>query len=136
MTLKYSTGARQYMADDGSLRDCFNNGRIEIYTGAQPANADAAVTGTLLCTITNNSGALTNEVQASGSLTLNTGSSGSVDTLTVNGVEIMGSSTPFNTSLTQTAADIAAKCEALRSFVDYEVTSSGAVITIKARRGT
>lgn len=136
MTLKYSTGARQYMADDGSLRDCFNNGRIEIYTGAQPATADAAVTGTLLCTLTAASGSLTNEVQSSGTLTLNTGASGSVDTFTVNGVEIMGSSTPYNTSLTQTAADIAAKCENLRSAVDYEVTSSGAVITVKARRGT
>jgi len=136
MTLKYSTAARQYMADDGSLRDAFGNGRIEIYTGAQPASADAAVTGTLLCTITNASGALTNEVLSTGSLTLNTGAAGSVDTLTVNGVEIMGSSTPFNTSLTQTAADIAAKCETYRSFVEYEVTASGAVITIKARRGT
>ncbi len=136
MTLKYSTGARKYMLDDGSFRDAFNNGRIEIYTGTQPATADAAVTGTLLCTLTSGSGALTNEVVATGTLTLSTGAAGSVDTLTVNGVEIMGSSTPFNTSLTQTAADIAAKCEAFRSAVEYEVTSSGAVVTITARRGT
>jgi len=136
MTLKYSTGARQYLANSGSLRNAFNNGRIEIYSGAQPANADAAVTGTLLCTITANSAAKTDEVLATGSLTLNTGAAGSVDTLTVNGIEIMGASVPFNTSLAQTAADVAAQCQRYNSFVEYDVTSSGAVITITARRGT
>lgn len=136
MTLKYSTGARQHLASRGSFRDAFQNGRIEIYTGAQPTNADAAVTGTLLCTITDSSAARTAEVLAAGSVTLDTGTGGSLDTLTVNGVEIMGAAVPFNTSLTQTAADVAAKCQASLSSVDYTVTSSGAVITITARPGT
>ena len=136
MTLKYSTGLRSFMLEDGSFRQALNNGRIEIYSGAQPATADAAVTGTLLCTLTAASGARTAEVLASGTLTLNTGAAGSVDTLTVNGLEIMGSSTPFNTSLTQTAADIVTKCENAATAVDYQVSSAGAVITITARPGT
>lgn len=136
MTLKYSVGARNAMADAMPFRQAFNNGRIEIYSGAQPANADAAATGTLLCTITAASAARTAEVLASGTVTLNTGAAGSVNTLTVNGIEIMGSATPFNTSLTQTATDVAAKCQAFMSSVDYTVTSSGAVITIKAKPGT
>jgi len=136
MTLRYSTAARNFMADRGSYKDAFQNGRIEIYSGSQPASADAAVQGTLLCTITSNSGALTAEVLATGSLTLNTGAAGSVDTLTVNGVDILGGAVPFNTSLSQTAADIASKINDFRGTVKYTASASGAVVTIKALPGT
>lgn len=136
MTIKYSTGLRNFLAARGSYKDAFQNGKLEIYTGAQPANADAAATGTLLCTITDNSGARTAEVLASGTVTLTGGASGSVDTLTVDGVEIMGAAVPFNTSLTQTAADVAAQCNRFKGNVEYNVTSSGAVITITALPGT
>jgi hypothetical protein len=136
MTLKYSTGARQFMASYGSFKDAFQNGHIEIYTGAQPATADDAATGTLLCTITDASAARTSEVLANGSLTLNTGAAGSVDTLTVNGVDILGGPVVFNVSLNQTAADCVVQIETLKSAVEYEVTVSGAVITIRALPGT
>lgn len=136
MALRYSTGARNFLASDGSYKDMFQNGRIEIYSGAQPASADAAVTGTLLCTITDSSLARTAEVLATGSVTLTGGTSGSVNTLTVNGVDILGGSVPFNTSLNQTAADVAAQCENLRSTTEYEVSAAGAIITITARPGT
>lgn len=136
MTLKFSTGARNFLAAKGSYKDAFQNGKVEIYTGSQPANADAAATGTLLCTITDNSAARTAEVLSSGTVTLTGGASGSVNTLTVNGVEIMGAAVNFNTSLTQTAADVAAQCNRFRGNVEYNVTSSGAVITITALPGT
>lgn len=136
MTLKLSTGARNFLAAKGSYKDAFQNGKLEIYTGSQPANADAAVTGTLLCTITDNAGARTAEVLASGTVTLTGGASGSVDTLTVDGVEIMGAAVPYNTSLNQTAADVAAQCQRFKGNVEYDVTASGAVITIKALPGT
>lgn len=135
MTLKYSTGARNYMAGFGSFKKAFQNGKLEIYSGSQPANADAAVTGTLLCTITAASASRTAEVLSSGTCTIS-GGSGSLDTLTVNGIEIMGSATAFNTSLTQTAADIVTKINNLESSVDYVASSSGAIITITALRGT
>ena len=136
MTLRYSTGARDFLAADGSFKDMFQNGKIEIYTGAQPASADAAVTGTLLCTITSGAAARTAEVLSTGSVTLTGGAAGSIDTLTVNGVDILGGAVAFNTSLNQTAADVAAKCESFRGAVEYEVSASGAVITITARPGT
>lgn len=136
MALRYSTAARNFQAGVGSFKDCFHNGRIEIYSGSQPATADAAVTGTLLCTITAASGALTNEVLSSGNVTLTGGASGSVDTITVNSIEILGVSVPFNTSLTQTAADVAAQINAFKSTTEYTATSSGAVITITALPGT
>lgn len=136
MTLRYSTAARNFMAGIGSYKDAFSFGRIEIYTGAQPATADAAVTGTLLCTITAASGARTAEVLASGTVTLTGGASGSVDMITVNSVDILGGSVPFNTSLNQTATDVAAKINAFKGTVRYTASASGAVITIKALPGT
>lgn len=136
MTMRLSTAMRDFLNKNGSIADGLRNGHIEIYTGAQPTSADAAATGTLLCTITSSSGALTPEVLSSGTVTLTGGSSGSVNTLTVNSVEIMGVAVPFNTSLTQTAADVAAQINRYKSTPDYTATSSGAVVTIKALPGT
>lgn len=137
MALVFSTNLRNFVADFGSWTDAFDNGMIEIYSGAQPSTttADLAPTGNLLCTLTLASGARTAEVLSVGTVTLNTGASGSVDTLTVNGIEIMGSSTPYNASLTQTAADVATKCGRNPKNKLYRVTSAGAVITITAVPG-
>ena len=51
MTIKESTGLRNRTLDTGSYKSRLALGFIKIYTGAEPATADAAVTGTLLCTI-------------------------------------------------------------------------------------
>lgn len=60
MTTRLSTGLRTALAGTGGgFSTVFANGIIEVYSGAQPANADAAVTGTLLLTITLASGAFT-----------------------------------------------------------------------------
>lgn len=136
MSLKYSTAARTFMAGVGSYRDAFSNGRIEIYSGPQPATADAAATGTLLCTITSSSLALTNEVLSSGTVTLTGGAAGSVNTLTVNSLEIMGAAVPFNASLTQTAVDMVAQINAYHSYAEYVASSVGAVVTITALPGS
>lgn len=135
MALKVSIGARNFMAGIGSLKDAFQNGKLEIYSGAQPATAEAAVTGTLLCTITSSSAARTAEVFATGTVTLTGGAAGSVDTLTVNSIDILGGAVPYNTSLTQTAADVAAQINNFHSTSEYIATSSGAVITITAIPG-
>lgn len=131
MTLRFSPGLQNFIAEDGCWKDFFDNGSINIYTGAQPATADLAATGTLLATLTLASGALTSETRATGVITL-TGASGSVDTITLLGVEIMGSSTAFNTSLTQTAADITLKINRNPKNKFVAATSSGAVITLTA----
>ena len=57
MTIKISTGLRDVRLSSASLRDTYNRGcsKILIYNGAAPASPDDAVTGTLLCTITNGS---------------------------------------------------------------------------------
>lgn len=51
MTFKVSTGLRNYMLATGPLRTALANGKIRIFTGPEPASADAAETGTLLCVI-------------------------------------------------------------------------------------
>jgi len=135
MTVRFSPALENFIAEDGSWKQALDNGTIEIYTGAQPATPNLAVTGTLLVTITVGAAAKVDEVASVGSVTLNTGAAGSVDTLTVNSLEIMGSSTPFNTSLTQTAADVALKCNRNPKNRLFKVTSAGAVISITARPG-
>lgn len=135
MTLRYSTAARNFMADRGSYKDAFQNGKIIIYTGAQPASADAAATGTILAVITDASGAHTPEVSATGTVTLTAGASGSVNTITLNGVNILGAAIPFNVSLTQTAIDCVTQINAYRQSNDYVASSVGAIITITATPG-
>lgn len=51
MTIKISTGLSNKLLDTGSLKATMALGFLKIYSGAAPADADAAVTGTLLCTI-------------------------------------------------------------------------------------
>lgn len=132
-----STGLRNFLLKGGCYDDALRNGDIDIFYGAaQPASADAATTGTLLCRITSASLARTAEVLSSGTVTLTGGASGSVGTLTVNGVEVMGALVNFNATLTQTATDIAAQINRFRSVPDYSASASGAVVTIKALPGT
>lgn len=134
MTLRYSTGLRNHLAGGGSFKNAFQNGRIEIYTGSQPASADAAVTGTLLCTVTNNNGAHTAEVQATAGITI-TGTAGSVNTVTVNGINIIDAAVPFNTSVTQTAADLADAINNCQSIPEYSASANAGVVTITAPKG-
>lgn len=135
MALRLSTGLRNFCLAGGSVKDALQGGKLLIYTGAQPATADTAPSGTLLATITAASGAHTAEVLATGTVTLS-GSAGSVDTLTVDGIAIIDAAVPFNTSLTLTAADLATAINDAASDPEYTATSSGAVVTIKAKRGS
>lgn len=135
MALRLSSGLRNFLNEGGSLKHAFAGGKLLLYSGAQPTLANDAVQGTLLCTYTASSGAHTVEVSAKGTLTLDTGASGSVDTFTVNSIEIMGSSTAFDTSLTQTAANIVTKVNDNPKNKLFKASSSGAVITLTAKPG-
>jgi len=138
MALRLSSGLRNFLLEGGSLKRAFAGGKIKLYTGSQPASANDAVSGTLLCTYTDNSGAHTAEVRATGSVELTGGGAGSVDTLTVNSLEIMGSATAFNTSLIQTATDIVAKINDNPKnmlFVASNAAGTSATITITAKAG-
>jgi hypothetical protein len=135
MTARFSAGLRNYVAQNGSYRNAMLGGVLRIYSGTQPSTAEAAPTGTLLATITDTAGAHTDEVRAQGTVTLTGGASGSVDAITVNGVAILPAAISFNTSLTQTAADVASAINNNQSIPEWSATSSGAVITITAMYG-
>lgn len=70
------------------------------------------------------------EVRATGTVTLTGGASGSVDSITVNGVNIMSSSVPFATDLPTTATNVASNISAFASSPNYTANAVGAVITI------
>ena len=77
MTTRHSTGLRNLMLSTAGFTEIFANGIIEIYSGAQPASADNAATGTLLGTVTKAGGAFTPGTSTNG-LTWGTPSAGVV----------------------------------------------------------
>lgn len=77
MTIRLSTGTRNALCSTAGFSSIFANGIIEVRTGTQPATADAAATGTLLGTVTLNSGAFTPGSPTNG-LTFNAAADGAV----------------------------------------------------------
>lgn len=73
---------------------------------------------------------------ATGTVTLNSGASGSIDTLTVDGISIIDAAVAFDTSLTLTATALALAINNAASDPEYHATSAGAVVTIIAKRGS
>lgn len=137
MALRLSKGLRNFLLQHGSLKQALQNGEIEVYSGAQPTTADDAVQGTLLCRYTTGGNARTAEVLATGTVTLTGGAAGSINSITVNGINIIPQgAVAFNSSLNQTAADLAAAINEGLSSPEYRATASGAVVTISALPGS
>lgn len=137
MTIKLSKALRNHVLGHGSWKNALHGGRILIYAGAAPTNAEDAAFGTLLGTFTDNSGAYTAEVRATGTVTLTGGASGSVNTVTVNGINIIpNGAVAFNASLAQTASDLAAAINNGQSSPEYVASAAGAIVTISAMPGT
>lgn len=133
MTIRLSTSLRNAIVGYSGFAAAFSGATLEVRTGTQPATADAADTGTLLGTVTLSSGAYTPETPASQTITIS-GTSGSVDTVTVGTVNIIPQgSVAFDTDTTTTAA--ALRDAIIRNGL-YKATSSGAVVTVIAPAGT
>lgn len=137
MAWRPSIALRNYMLENGSFKQAMSNGCIKLYTGTQPATSEAAPTGTLLCTYSVSSGALTREILPVGVVTLSVGATtgDTVTTFTINSLEIKGVTTAWNTSLTQTAADVVRDINNYPGNQLYMASSSGAVITITGKPG-
>lgn len=138
MALKVTAALRNYLLESGSLKDALSNCVLKFYSGAQPATAETAPPGTLLCVFSLASGAITREVLSLGSVALTGGGSGSMNTLTVNGIEIMGAPVNFNTSLVQTATDICTRINNNPSNKLFNASNGGgalATIAITAEPG-
>lgn len=132
MTVRISTGARDALTLSGGFGSIFNKGSIRIYSGTQPATADTAISGTLLGTVTVASGALTQETRASQTITV-AGASGSVNTVTVGGLNIIpDGAVAFRTDAATTASDL---CDSINRNDMFSATVSGAVVTVKPHAG-
>jgi hypothetical protein len=86
--------------------------------------------------ITGNSSIVTDRtpaaVQATGSVTLVSGGAGSVDTIKVDGIDIMSGSVSYTTSLAATATAVAANITAYTSSPNYSAVAVGTKINITA----
>ena len=71
-------------------------------------------------------------VAATGTVTLTGGAGGSVDGITVNGLQIMSGAVPFTTDLATTATAVATNINLHTSSPDYTAVAVGPVITITA----
>ena len=85
MAVYLSTALRTGMLNSTGMAEAFNEGVIDVYSGPQPANADAAPTGTKLLRVTNASAAYVLGVAATQTLTSNGSDVSNADTVTVNG---------------------------------------------------
>jgi len=134
MTLRFSSALTDFLNEGGSMKQALANGKLHIYSGAQPSDADSAVAGTLLATITDAAGAHTSEVRSAGSATL-AGASGSITSMTVNGVEILGSTVAFDTDLATTATAVATAINNNSKNMLFVASALAAKVTVTAKPG-
>jgi len=132
--MRLSTAMVNAMLGKLGIKSAVDNGIISIYSGTIPSTPDAIPNGTKLVDITLASGARTQETNATGTVTV-TGGSGSVTAITVNSIDILGGTIAYNTSTTQSAADIVTQINRNPKNRLYSATSSGAVITLTAFSG-
>lgn len=133
MTIRLSTALRNNVVGPIGLAASFAGGVIDIYSGSQPATADAATTGTLLGRVSVASATYVEETPASATLTL-TGASGSVNTVNIGTFNIIPlGGVAFITDLNTTAQALS---DAINRNGIYRATASGAVVTVVAPPGT
>lgn len=137
MALRQSDALRNFLLEGGSQKRALANGKLLVYSLAQPANANAAMPGVLLCTYTASSGAHTPEVLPVGVVTLGqTGAgTGSVDTFTVNSLEIMGGAVASLATIDLTAAAVVAKINNNPANFLFTASNVAGVITLKGKPG-
>jgi hypothetical protein len=137
MSLSYSPGLQNFIAARGSWKNFFDNGHILVYSGTKPATADLAVTGTLLATITSSAGTKTNEVLATGVLTISGTTSGTVDTCTLMGIDILGGAVTHTGDNNTMATAVALKINRnpANNLVVASSTGASGVITLTALPG-
>lgn len=135
MAVRLSTALVNKLMDTGSFKDIFANGVIDIWSGTQPATADAAATGTLLCTVSKSSGAWTQETKAQATITYSGTISGSISAVTVNSLDILGATITPITDATTTAALVAAAINNNPKNLLFTATSALGVVTITAVNG-
>jgi hypothetical protein len=127
-----STGFVDRLGQAGGYARSITNGVMKLYTGVPPATADAAATGTLLATLTSSGSAWTAETQAEWGFTVAYASAGTVATVKVGGIEILGTAVTYATGVNETAAAVAAMINNHSTAPQFVARSSAAVVYVKA----
>jgi len=120
MALRFSTALRNAVGSGLSWAEALANGRLYIFTGTQPADADTTDSGTNLVIFTLLGGAYTAPTQCIAKFTIAGTTSGSIDAVTVGGAsnstgfDLLNSASvahtgSHSTTATAVAADINAK---------------------------
>lgn len=137
MTVRFSNGLANYVAQYGAFKGALDGCVIDIYSGSQPATADTAASGTLLATLTKSSGAYTAEVRATGSITYSGSASATTIKISSAGIEILNTTVPYNTSVAQTATDIATAINRnpQNKMLVASTTGASGVITLTSKYG-
>jgi hypothetical protein len=128
--IRYSTGLRDALAGTNDLARALANGRLYIYSGGQPSDADTGADAfTNLLIFTASGAAYTPPVKSTGTLVLSgDGTGGSVDTVKVGGMAeslIPAAGVPWNTNLATTTNDLATAINAQRNSIDITAVSNG-----------
>ena len=134
MPLRLSSGAVDALQENGCLKEVFHDMIVDVYSGSQPASADAAKTGTHLVRVTLAAGAFTAGVKSTRRIdkaTITYGIDGDDYVLVIN-----GTSYSYTSVNGDDADDVAL---ALASLVDastvVSATAIANVITVRALYG-
>jgi len=131
MAIRRSTALINKLAQGYGVRELLRDGRIYLYTGAQPADADTAPSGTLLGTYTLSAGTYTEPVRSAALFTI-AGGSGSIDTVKVGGMgfNLLSAAVAYDTSTTITATNVAANINARQNPLNIVADTSGADVRL------
>lgn len=135
MPLRLSSGAVDALQENGSMKDVFHDGIVDIYSGSQTADADDAPTGVKLVRVTLAGGAFTAGVKSTRQVdtaTVDNAVDAADYVLVVNGTSYTYTADVGSDTTTTIAASLAALVDASPV---VSATSVGNVITIRALYG-
>lgn len=132
MAIKLTTAAINKLAIGQGAHDLFNNGILCIFSGNQPTDPDSAVTDTLLITYTTTGLPYTNASSAMGQIAIGGSATGSIDTITVGGMDenLLGSSVSFSATADTTAQDIADNINAEKNILNITAVASTSYVNL------
>lgn len=136
MTTRISTGLRNGVVGGLGLLGMLNKGYIKVFPGAQPATADSAEGVTALGTFSTSSVTLTKETRATGTITITAVTAGSIDSISVGGLNIIPDGAIAVASGETTSTMATKLCNAINRNGMFEARVSGAVVTIRGRYGS
>lgn len=135
MAIRLSTALQNFLLAQGSFNQAFNGGTLEVRTGFQPASANNAPTGTKLVTFTSASAAWTAETPSVGSVELTGGAAGSINTVKIDGDDILDAPVVYANSLGATALALADAINRSALNNDFDASVTGNKVELTTRPG-